>query len=99
MVRISRRLRLVGWIMMVWSGSVMVFGCIFGRPVLLVFYPLLFVMGWQATATVRNLRAASKDEAAVLLVRGYLRQSWLVLAWILLGLVMALYLGIAQQDS
>jgi hypothetical protein len=53
----------------------------------------------MAAATARNLRAANKDEAAVLLGRGYLRQSWLVLAWIVLGLVTALYLGMAQQDS
>ncbi len=96
---IGRGLRFVGWVMMVWSGLVMGFGFVFGRPVLLVFYPLLFVMGWQAVSVASRLRTATTEEAAAMIGRGYVRQGWLVLAWIVLGLATALYLGWSAEQQ
>jgi hypothetical protein len=99
LAHVGRGLRVVGWVMMVWSGLVMGFGFVFGRPVLLVFYPLLFVMGWQAVSVASRLRTATTEEAAAMIGRGYVRQGWLVLAWIVLGLATALYLGWSAEQQ
>ena len=96
---IGRRLRVVGWVMMVWSGLLMAYGFVFGSPVMCVLYPLLFIMGWQAVSVASRLRTTTAEKAVATLGRAYVRQGWLVLAWIVLGVVTALYLGWSAEQQ
>ena len=99
LAHVGRGLRVVGWVMMVWSGLVMAWGFVFGRPTLLLFYSLLFVMGWQAVSISSGLRTATSEEAAAKLGRGYVRQGWLVLAWIVLGFATAVYMSMSSEQQ
>jgi len=82
--RIARQLRVVGWVMTVWAGLCMAVGCVFGWTQLVLFYILVLVMGRQALGVAAALRAqsAGREDGGAMraLGRGYVRQSWLVLA-------------------
>ena len=90
MVRVRRGLRVVGWVMIIWAGAAIAMGVIFGRLTPILFYPFVLAMGWRAVAVASSLQETAAEAAAVSLGRAYVQQSWLVLAWIALGIFIAM---------
>jgi hypothetical protein len=91
MDRVSRRLQVVGWVMVVLAVPLIVFELFVGAPYLVVYYALLLTMGGGAVRVAALLRTATPEKAVRALGRGYFRQSCLVLAWIALGMAFALW--------
>ena len=102
-IRIARQILVVGWVMVAWAGIWTAFGCFFGRPQLIAFYSLVIVMGWQAlrvSAVLREKATKEPDEAIICsLGRAYLLQSWLVIAWIVLGILTMVYFGLLTSGK
>lgn len=93
--RLARRLRVAGWVLIVWGWLGAGVGFVFGRPYVLAFYALVLLMGWQAVRSGSALRAtaAAGREAVEIVGSAYVRQSWLVVAWLVLQIATAAYLA------
>lgn len=97
--QLGRRLRNVGWVLIGWGGVGAANGFVFGSLHVLGFYALVILMGCQAVwsgAFVRSAAGAGRG-ALEAVGAGYVRQSWLVVSFLALQIVTAVYLMWAAQ--
>ena len=90
LIRLRRGAPYCGLVMIAWASTAILTGLLAGRPTLVIFYPLLLAIGWQAIKIASQFQHATPERTVAVMGRAYILQGWLFLLWIALGILIAI---------